>query len=245
MGKENIGKIVKTLSGTDKNELIEDIELQESSLSRIWQHIQNPKMSFGVMSAFLGHLSEDENEKRHLLLKEDVRKKGYGYIEMDGGWATTKDGVKIVEKELSLFIPQISYRDIIDLGNKYEQFSVIHKFTTASGDVVFREYATSGSGMSTGKVLNNFHKSGGRRNIDISKDAVKDFFSALLKGSHKGRKFIFPDQALELTAEGISEMKENNNYFFVREYLHKGVLGQYYTKDPIRFLIHLEEVKVE
>ena len=39
--------------------------LEESSLSRIWQHVTDEDSSFAVVSAYRGIYSEDENLKRH------------------------------------------------------------------------------------------------------------------------------------------------------------------------------------
>ena len=57
--------------------------LQESSLSRIMTHITKTE-NFGVMSPFRKEFSDKENLDRYKELKELVRKKGYGFIEMKG-----------------------------------------------------------------------------------------------------------------------------------------------------------------
>lgn len=224
-------------------EFVEGIELNESYLSKILQHIEDPMMVFGVISAFRDELPREKNEGRHLLLKDEVRKNGYGYIEMDSGWVAKKGSVRIMEDKISLFIPKIEYKGLIDLGNKYDQHSVIHK--GVSGErVEFREYAAPGSGLSAGAILNDFHKPSSKCSIGFSKDTAKGFFSALFNCFHRGRKLILSGMPLDLTAECISDIQEGKNYYFAAEYVWKGVLGHYHTTKPLKYLIHLEGVEI-
>ena len=51
-----------------------------------------------------------------------------------------------------------------------------------------------------GNVEMNFMKAGGKANLQQSQEAVKYFFSSLLKGVHRGRKFAFK----LLECQGIS-----------------------------------------
>ena len=59
--------------------------LSESSLSRIMTHIEKTE-NFGVMSPFRKVLSDKENLDRYKELKVLVREKGYGFIELKGGY---------------------------------------------------------------------------------------------------------------------------------------------------------------
>jgi len=98
-------------------------KLNESSLSRILQHIESDR-SFGVLSAFRGGLSKRENMERHADLKDKVRGMGYGFIEMRGGYKEEDGGFV---NELSLFVPGIDKRALVDLGSDLDQDSVIYK----------------------------------------------------------------------------------------------------------------------
>ena len=82
--------------------------LTESSLSRIWLHIEK-KTNFAVISASRGDYSDKENNDRYRQLKNIIREKGYGFIEMRGGYK--EDGGFVYEK--SLFIPNISKTEAI------------------------------------------------------------------------------------------------------------------------------------
>ena len=152
--------------------------LKESSLSRIWKHVEDDSHSFGVISAY--RANEPNNDNNHKQLKTSIRDLGYGFIEMRGGYKEEEGGFV---KEKSLFIPNITKKELIKLGQKYEQDSVLYKDSNA--------FVSLGTNKSTGvgKIIVNFKK--GKDNIALTQDAIKEFFSQLLKGSHKGKKFVF------------------------------------------------------
>lgn len=92
----------------------------ESSLSRIWQHV-NGGENFAVISAFRGSNSEKENLKLHNDLKSNVRSIGSGFIEQKSGYTyqNPESGEEGTVDELSLFIPNIDRRTAVKLGKKY------------------------------------------------------------------------------------------------------------------------------
>lgn len=154
--------------------------ITESSLSRIWKHIENGQ-GFGVISPFRREFSMEQNEKRYIDLKSRVKSKGYGFIELIGGFI--EDGVPVREK--SLFIPGIKKDDLISWGQEFDQYSVIFK-----DDNEFVEIGTNrDSGIGT--IKNDFIKSGWDKNLTLNPEATKEFWSELIKGSHRGRKFLF------------------------------------------------------
>lgn len=150
--------------------------INESSLSRIWKHIIGDN-TFGILSAFFVSKDKEENESNHLSLKKDVRGLGYGFIEMKGGY--TYETGEITE-EKSLFIPKISKNEITKLAKKYNQESFI--FKNEEGFYLIN--------TKTGKTELNFDKSSNKM-LRMSSDEVKDLFSQLMKGSHRGKKFAF------------------------------------------------------
>ena len=167
--------------------------IAESSLSRIMTHVEKTE-NFGVMSPFRKEFSDKENLERYKELKEIVREKGYGFIELKGGYKE-EDGFV---KERSLFIPNIKKKEMMELGKKYDQHSVIVKDKQA--------FAMIGTNKSAGigKVLDKFDVKGRNISIDDVGDKFKDFFSRLLKGSHRGKKFLFKMQ----------EKKETSMYYY-------------------------------
>ena len=173
-------------------------KLNESSLSRILQHIESVR-SFGVLSAFRGGLSKRENMERHADLKDKVRGMGYGFIEMRGGYKEEDGGFV---NELSLFVPGIDKRALVDLGSDLDQDSVIYKDKN-SFELVGTNRATG-----KGKVLMNFRGGGGKDSITLAKDVIKDFFSSLVKGSQRGKKFLFQTEEFVLEEKEILGFNE-------------------------------------
>jgi hypothetical protein len=161
--------------------LDKDSMIYESSLSRIWQHIEGDK-SFGVISPFRKYYSEKENIERYNDLKKIIRDKlKLGYIEMDGGFK--EEGTWVKEK--SLFIPNIKKEDLIELGEKFDQYSVIYKDKNEFIEIGTNDFSVKG------QILSDFIKNGWNKNMQINSKWTEEFFSKLIKGSHRDRKFLF------------------------------------------------------
>jgi hypothetical protein len=94
-----------------------------TSLSRIMQHVDDPKRSFGVITSYRSDRSDDDNRKSFEVLKSEVRSMGYGYSELAGGYNGDQGPVQ----EPSLFVPKISKDQTIKLGVKYDQHAVLYK----------------------------------------------------------------------------------------------------------------------
>lgn len=154
--------------------------INESSLSRISKHIEKTE-NFGVISPFRKSNTDIDNIESYKKLAKDVRKMGYGYIELKGGYV----GDEEFFSEKSLFIPNIKRDEVIELGKKYDQHSVISK----NKDSFALMGTNSISGV--GKILDMFNVSERGINIDDIGDKFQEFFSMLLKGSHKSKKFLF------------------------------------------------------
>lgn len=152
--------------------------LNESSLARIYQYVEDKGKKFGIMSSFRKNFTRSENMERHKQLQQKLRNMGYGFIELDGAYP---EGGKVA-MEKSLFIPNITKKEIVELGVEYEQDSVMFKDKDQFVYIGTNEY----SGI--GKITSKFVYGSGRENIQ---DGLSDLFSALTKGSHKGKKFLF------------------------------------------------------
>ena len=68
--------------------------------------------------------------------------------------------------------------------------------------------ARMGSSRLPGKVLMNFKGGGPRDSITLAKDAIKDFFSSLVKGSQRGKKFLFQTEEFILEEREILGFNE-------------------------------------
>jgi hypothetical protein len=114
--------------------------------------------------------SPDENKRRMKQLKLEVRGMGYGFVLMEG---------QFINREKTLFIPNITRSDLIHLGIQYQQTSVIF------GEKMSDEESS----------YFNFHYIEGDRTIQTrslsmaDKDVqdLPDFFSKV-----RGRKFVIP-----------------------------------------------------
>ena len=171
-----------------------EVSLVEAKLSRVFQYVEDDKKDFGIVSAFRGTNSDKENKARHEELKKMVRQMGYGFIELRGGYKGDEGYVE----ELSLLIPNITKKGIVDLGRKFEQHSVMYK-----NDQDFY-YIGTNEEAGVGKVLMRFKKGEGQDNLELAKHKVIDFFSSLKKGPHSDTKFVFnvKDETPQQKAQG-------------------------------------------
>jgi hypothetical protein len=171
-----------------------EVSLVEAKLSRVFQYVEDDKKDFGIVSAFRGTNSDKENKARHEELKKMVRQMGYGFIELRGGYKGDEGYVE----ELSLLIPNITKKGIVDLGRKFQQHSVMYK-----NDQDFY-YIGTNEEAGVGKVLMRFRKGEGQNNLELAKHKVIDFFSSLKKGPHSDTKFVFnvKDETPQQKAQG-------------------------------------------
>jgi hypothetical protein len=109
-----------------------DKMLHESSLSRIHQHSKESNM--GIITAYRGDYSKQQNETRNASLVSDIRSAGFGYVSVTGYYIEnpgTPEETKVVEKS---FVVISSANDSGRLkgflkrsGEKYNQDSVLYK----------------------------------------------------------------------------------------------------------------------
>jgi hypothetical protein len=171
-----------------------EVSLVEAKLSRVFQYVEDDKKDFGIVSAFRGTNSDKENKARHEELKKMVRQMGYGFIELRGGYKGDEGYVE----ELSLLVPNVTKKNIVDLGRKFQQHSVMYK-----NDQDFY-YIGTNEEAGVGKVLMRFKKGAGQDNLELAKHKVIDFFSSLKKGPHSDTKFVFnvKDETPQQKAQG-------------------------------------------
>lgn len=156
------------------------IDTKSGGLSRVLNHLDN---EFGVVSAYRDINTDNDNLALHSKLKKDIRSLGFGFIELASSWEENGE----VSKEQSLFIPNISLKEIVSLGNKYVQYSVLYGNSgTVNHICTFAEYCGS-----VGKVLDTFTKS------NISESDFKGAFSQLKKGGKNARVKKFQLSGIE------------------------------------------------
>jgi len=155
--------------------------VNESALSRIMQHI-NGDDTVGVISPFRGENTKEDNMKLYKKMADELRSMGYGYIPLNAGYKEEGD---VLVKEKSFFVPKIAKKDLIKLGVKYKQYSVLFK----DKDGFYEIGTNKNSGV--GKILHRFKTGGKSISVDDLGDRFTEFFSKLAKGSHRNKKFLF------------------------------------------------------
>lgn len=113
--------------------------IAETSLSRVWQYMQDDGASIGIISAFKKDAYETTARYQHYMQKtaelgSDIRSAGYGYSLMDGHYTMNqgvfKDHPKPVDEPSLCMVGRDEKKlraDIIQWGNRYEQESVLFK----------------------------------------------------------------------------------------------------------------------
>ncbi len=102
--------------------------LNESSLNRIYQHIQKKNIdSWSILTSYRGENSPSENKKNFKELKNKIRSMDLGFIEISGiGQEEDEEGNIVQAKEPSLFIPKITQKQAQKLSDTYEQWDYIY-----------------------------------------------------------------------------------------------------------------------
>ena len=147
--------------------------LTESSLSRVWQHVEKKDSIFAVISAYQGE-DPSVDKKNHVKLHNEIRSMGYGLIEFESQWEYD-DG--FVGKEKSFMVPNIKKDEALVLCKKYKQEAILYK--DSDGLVELKQ---------NGSVAMKFKSSSGKQNFTM---ANKQVFSKLSKGSDKGKPMTF------------------------------------------------------
>ena len=183
-------------------------QINESSLSRIWQHIKN-NTSFGVISAFMSGLSLEENLKRHNSLKSDIKGLKLGFIEQRSGYTyLKKDETEEQVEEMSFFVPNITYQQIINLGKKYNQETIIYK----------DNYRFDLIDCESGRVEMSFSKDNTHTfNPEVLKYAWSQFLKSKNKNALKSNAFYTLEQYIPSKADSLKNLKEGKVLAKVRE----------------------------
>ena len=94
----------------------------EASFTQVHQHTRN--RNIGMILASRDDLTSEENRQRHTALKSDVRKAGYGLIDVEGRHGDEKS-LLVVGKKGDDGGALLGY--LKHLGKKYGQDSILHK----------------------------------------------------------------------------------------------------------------------
>lgn len=80
-------------------ELSEDEQINEESLSRVWKLAMKDGFVWGIVTAYRDGNEESINQRLQNELKSSVRKKNWGYREIDGVWQEKVDEEPCSENE--------------------------------------------------------------------------------------------------------------------------------------------------
>jgi len=112
--------------------------INESSLSSVWQHFNDPDRNVAILTAFRGEYTYEENVARNKTLAADLRKEGYGFFYVDGYWIEnqgTENERKVSEDSIFVIAPSSSdsfAETIHKLGNQWDQDAVLVKDRTGT-----------------------------------------------------------------------------------------------------------------
>lgn len=110
------------------------MNINETKLSRVWQHFTDPNRSAAILTAFRGEYDREENLRRNRTLAAELRNLGYGIVYVDGFWVEnpgTDDEVRVAEDSILVSAPadktNTFAESIARLGRKYDQEAVVVK----------------------------------------------------------------------------------------------------------------------
>lgn len=171
--EELINEEIKTVLRKIKEarELQEEY-LDEGGYSRLVRSLAGlePNIeSIGIITAenpMAQALSRRENKLRNIQLANDLREMGYGFYQIRGKYGNL---------ERPFVIPNIEREDIVNLGEKYGQDSVIWVIKTEKGSLAELIETHGDQAVVRSRVI-----------LPLAAD-VDDFYSI-----YKGRKFVIP-----------------------------------------------------
>lgn len=187
MNKTTENKLRKQIQTTLENdvETLWGKNINEASLSRIWQHIQSDR-TFAVISAYKYDLNIEENIKRHEALRRDIKnlKGKIGFIEQKSGYTYLETNEQIEER--SFFIANIDKEAALELGRKYEQETILFKDANS-----FSEIETN-----SGKTIRTYDKSPDK-SLTFDADTIKRAYSQFVKSKNKNNLKQFSFNSLQ------------------------------------------------
>lgn len=185
----------------------------ESNLSRIVKHVDGGCM---MISASRGNLSETENKQRTDQLAKDIRDYGLGFVRILGGFIENQGSPeeRVVTEE-SFFVPMIStltddefFDTAINLCKKYDQDSVLISLPQDTESTKYKGFGYYDKNGNLDFLLGT--------QMSFSEDAVKYYFSMLVKGNNRGTKFSFTESASLIKNEWIAVRSPQSVYQVTR-----------------------------
>lgn len=141
--------------------------------NRILKHLQDDN-PLAIVSAFRSENSLAENMKLHKELKAKIKKMKLGFSELVSKWVETDPNTNETysSDERSLMIYGISLKDAMDIGESYDQSSIIFKDANGCAEVCIIPFIdANGKKHQHGNIVRTFNtKSSSSLNLEIAKD---------------------------------------------------------------------------
>lgn len=164
------------------------VKLDEASLGRVLQHVQGKKnvKNWGMMTAYRYVNTPNQNKTLNKQLEAELRKMGHGFFKVEGHWVECQDGNLSYEDcpkdllkdaiEESLFVPNISAKEIHKLGKKYGQDAVIFggEETKGNATLIFKDGKVENIGkFSPNKIQQAYSKLKGGKTFVFNPEEPK------------------------------------------------------------------------
>jgi hypothetical protein len=164
------------------------VKLDEASLGRVLQHIEGKKAvkNWGMLTAYRYANTPNQNKTLNKQLEGELRKMGHGFFKVEGHWVECQDGNLSYEDcpknllkdaiEESLFVPNISAKEIHKLGKKYGQDAVIFggEQTKGNATLIFKDGKVENIGkFSPNKIQQAYSKLKGGKTFVFNPEQPK------------------------------------------------------------------------
>lgn len=168
---------------------MEEIE-EEISPSRLWQYIQSDRINFAIISAERNERTAKENQNATNSLKNDIKKLGYHYTPMKGGYVEVgNNGDKTaIDGEDSFLIANIKKDEAISLGAKYKQDTILYK---DAKNKTFQYIYTNERAGKIGEPDMSFKSQQGKENMSVSSNNDIEYYSRMHKSNKPNLKIGF------------------------------------------------------
>lgn len=194
-------ELIKDLPQVDLEESTDP--LQESSITRIGRQLEFENVA--IISAYRYDNSTKENEQRQDELKNIIRNKLHlGYKEFRAKYVGNVEGTGevITSYEYSLFVPNMTRKQAIKLGNQFDQQAIVVKDEDGIQEIATTDFIDDkGKQFKIGDVIRRFNSTGNFLNlktaIDIFADRVSGAASKPLNVKHPFALKTVEDKKLE------------------------------------------------
>jgi len=177
----DMGTNYRTIRETSFDALPDVELLTEVKLSRVYQYFTDD-MPVGIITAFRGEHTLEENTRRNKQLASTLRSAGFGYTWVDGAWVENEGTPEESHvSEVSILVSGENGTDkklfstLKQSAQKYNQDAFVFKGTGSDGKIGIYD--------KSGKLEMSFDRA--------RLDSIGEIYTKLRSGSHSDRAFVF------------------------------------------------------